>query len=427
MVIDDLMSAATKDTRICDLFTKGSHHRNLSVLCLLQNMYYHGRENRSMSLNSHYLVLFKNPRDQQQIMVLARQMYPDNSQGFLTAYRGATEKPYGHLVVDLKPDTPDDQRLRPNVLADTDKDHEVEVSVQQLPPPPPPPPLPDGTNFNYPVSAMAQQQQQPSAHHLDPGPPGKRHTAYTVCDVLDELRQLRRDIKPDPVLSSPYFPRRNPFDDSESEAELGIQQLMRPEESQQKEFDPASINMPSCDDCGAYYATLPDLRRHNATNCPVSSSSTKSNNSNDGLTKGEKMSFEDEKPLWLDTVKEQLNKEMTKEYNARIREMVEKEGKSEEVAQNKAFNEYVPKLRKSFRHALGDYLILVRKILNTELYQKLMQTAENLMEEDGYGLEEAIRQALKQRKFILDQIIAEKEVQDDDDETETETEEEESE
>ena len=140
------------------------------------------------------------------------------------------------------------------------------------------------------------------------------------------------------------------------------------------------------------------------------------------------MSFEEEKPLWLDTVKEQLNKELTKDYNVRIREMVEKEGKSEEAAQNKTYNEFVPKLRKTFRHALADYLILMRKKLDTELYQKLMQTADNLMEEDGYELEEAIKQAIKQRKFILDQVIVEKEVQDDDDtETGTETEAEESE
>ena len=127
LVIDDLMSDATKDSRICDLFTKGSHHRNLSVLCLLQNLYYQGRENRTMSLNSHYLILFKNPRDLQQINVLGRQMYPNNGDRLLDAFRKATEQPHGYLLVDLKQDTPDDRRLRPNVLADA-KDGEVQVA-----------------------------------------------------------------------------------------------------------------------------------------------------------------------------------------------------------------------------------------------------------------------------------------------------------
>ena len=90
IVIDDLMSEASNDNRICDLFTKGSHHRNLSVICLVQNLYYQLNESRTMScftmsLNSQYLVLFNNPRDQQQVMVLARQMYPGKSEKFLSS------------------------------------------------------------------------------------------------------------------------------------------------------------------------------------------------------------------------------------------------------------------------------------------------------------------------------------------------------
>ena len=82
IVIDDLMSEASNDKRICGLFTKGSYHRNLSVICLVKNLYYQGKESRTMSLNSQYLVLFNNPRDQQQVMVLARQMYPGQSEKF---------------------------------------------------------------------------------------------------------------------------------------------------------------------------------------------------------------------------------------------------------------------------------------------------------------------------------------------------------
>ena len=44
------------------------------------NLYYQGKESRTMSLNSQYLVLFNSPRDQQQVMVLARQMYPGQSE-----------------------------------------------------------------------------------------------------------------------------------------------------------------------------------------------------------------------------------------------------------------------------------------------------------------------------------------------------------
>jgi hypothetical protein len=63
-IIDDLMKDATQSTDICELYTEGSNHRNLSVISLLQNLYYRGKEMRTMSLNTHYMVLFKNPRDQ---------------------------------------------------------------------------------------------------------------------------------------------------------------------------------------------------------------------------------------------------------------------------------------------------------------------------------------------------------------------------
>ena len=113
IVLDDLMAEASNDKRICNLFTKGSHHRNLSVICIVQNLYYQGKESRTISLNSQYLVLFNNPRDQQEVMVLARQMYPGQSEQFLSTYRAATSKPFGYLLIDLKPDTPNDKRLWP--------------------------------------------------------------------------------------------------------------------------------------------------------------------------------------------------------------------------------------------------------------------------------------------------------------------------
>ena len=51
----------------------------ICVICLVQNMFYQGKESRTMSLNTQYLVLFKSPRDKQQISILSRQMYPNRS------------------------------------------------------------------------------------------------------------------------------------------------------------------------------------------------------------------------------------------------------------------------------------------------------------------------------------------------------------
>ena len=84
------------------LFTKLSHHYNISVIHITQNLFQGKKENRTISLNSNYFVLFKNVRDQTQFAILARQMFLDNPKYAIESYKDATQKPYGYLVIDLK-------------------------------------------------------------------------------------------------------------------------------------------------------------------------------------------------------------------------------------------------------------------------------------------------------------------------------------
>ncbi|KAL9986974.1 hypothetical protein ACROYT_G001204 [Oculina patagonica] len=77
--------------------------------------------NRSISLNSHYLVLFNNPRDKLQILTLAKQMYPGETVWFIKQYEEAVWRPFGYLFIDLKPTTQDSCRLRTNVLPDEEQ------------------------------------------------------------------------------------------------------------------------------------------------------------------------------------------------------------------------------------------------------------------------------------------------------------------
>ena len=95
IVLDDLMAHVGKDRRVAALFTKGSHHRNLSVICIVQNIFHQGKEMRNISLNAHYIVLFKSPRDKQQISILARQINPGGVQEFMKSYEEATSRAHG--------------------------------------------------------------------------------------------------------------------------------------------------------------------------------------------------------------------------------------------------------------------------------------------------------------------------------------------
>ena len=114
VIIDDLMHEA--NDQVTKLFTKGSHHQNISVIYLVQNLFNKNKEQRTISLNSHYMVLFKNPRDASQITHLAKQMYPKNTKFVQEAFKSATEEAYGYLLIDLRQETPDHLRLRSTIF-----------------------------------------------------------------------------------------------------------------------------------------------------------------------------------------------------------------------------------------------------------------------------------------------------------------------
>jgi hypothetical protein len=76
ILLDHLMAQSGKDRRIADLFTKGIHHRYLSIIYIVQNIFHQGKEMRNISLNAHYILLLKSKRDKQQVSMLARQINP---------------------------------------------------------------------------------------------------------------------------------------------------------------------------------------------------------------------------------------------------------------------------------------------------------------------------------------------------------------
>ena len=114
IIVDDFMSEAGSE--MTKFFTKGSHHRNISIIFIVQNIFHKGKETRSITLNAHYIVMFKNPRDKVQVKVLARQMFDKDAKVMEEAFSDATKNPHGYLLVDLKQATPEHLRLRTNIV-----------------------------------------------------------------------------------------------------------------------------------------------------------------------------------------------------------------------------------------------------------------------------------------------------------------------
>ena len=116
VVLDDLMGECSKDQRVSDLFTRGSHHKGISVLYLTQNLFPPGKLSRTISLNCHYIIVFKNARDSLGIATLAKQMYPRQTNYLLDSFHDATKQPHSYLLIDCHPQTPENLRLRTNIL-----------------------------------------------------------------------------------------------------------------------------------------------------------------------------------------------------------------------------------------------------------------------------------------------------------------------
>ena len=120
VILDDLMSNVTSSVEMENLFVKGVHHLHLSVLYINQNVFCKGKHSRTINLNTHIFVLMKNPRDVSKLQCLARQAFLGKSNFLMVAYKDATSKPYGYLVLDFSPGTIDDYRVRTNIFLSED-------------------------------------------------------------------------------------------------------------------------------------------------------------------------------------------------------------------------------------------------------------------------------------------------------------------
>ena len=101
---------------IHDCHRNNYSHRNTSALLLTQNIFHQNKHYRMVSLNAHYMILFKNVRDASHITNLARQMYLGDVKYVKSSYEDATNKHYGYLLIDLKLDTSDLVRLRTDIF-----------------------------------------------------------------------------------------------------------------------------------------------------------------------------------------------------------------------------------------------------------------------------------------------------------------------
>ena len=113
LVVDCLMVELCNNKELSTLFTREMHHKNVTVIFLLQNLYKQGKSMRHVALHCQLLILFKSRRDTEQIKVVGRQL---GTKELEKAYKEAIKQKYGYLIINLQPQIPDSLRLQTSLF-----------------------------------------------------------------------------------------------------------------------------------------------------------------------------------------------------------------------------------------------------------------------------------------------------------------------
>ena len=119
-ILDDLMSYfSANNIFFSNLFTQYSHHNNISIMLLVQNLFYKSPVYRTASINCSHLIIFKSPRDSSVIIHLSKQIFPGNPKILNSIYKAATyNKAYSYIFIDLTQNMLDKFRISTNITTD---------------------------------------------------------------------------------------------------------------------------------------------------------------------------------------------------------------------------------------------------------------------------------------------------------------------
>lgn len=112
IVCDDLVLEMKDSESAANLFMRGSHHLNMSVILIEQTLFPKGKSSVSLKQNTAYTVIFKSPTDALGVATLSRQMFPQRNGRFMTdSFHDCTQNPFSYIIIDSKQETPDELRL----------------------------------------------------------------------------------------------------------------------------------------------------------------------------------------------------------------------------------------------------------------------------------------------------------------------------
>jgi hypothetical protein len=107
LIFDDSCAEISRSRDFEKIATAG-RHRKFNVIYITHNLFHKSPLGRDVELQNTHIILFKSPRDVNQIAKFGQQL--GVWKNFVQWYKDATSKPFGHLLIDLSLRTNDKLR-----------------------------------------------------------------------------------------------------------------------------------------------------------------------------------------------------------------------------------------------------------------------------------------------------------------------------
>ena len=130
---------------------------------------------------------------------------------------------------------------------------------------------------------------------------------------------------------------------------------------------------------------------------------------------------DDDEPDPWSPLRQVVGVNLKEPYLKEVQQFLDK-GKSQEYADNTAFNILLPMSRRRLRRTYLERLKWTHRIKHDAIHRKVMKTLRRFTEEDDMDFDEAAESAVAKRKFLLNRLMQKKLLPEDNDEEEVEEE-----
>ena len=126
LVFDDSCEEIYQEKEFVKLAVSG-RHKKVNCIFVKHNLFHQSKWSRTIDLNTTHIILFKSPRDVQQIDVFGRQL--NNTEFIRDCYKKATSEPFGHFMIHFDPRTSDSLRYCSNIVGPGPTDFYIPPSL----------------------------------------------------------------------------------------------------------------------------------------------------------------------------------------------------------------------------------------------------------------------------------------------------------